>query len=105
MSTPTDAATAYDGVHPKWWSAAASGPAAASAPSCPSTPVSCVTIGVRRGENHSATRRSTEMKTMASPMPSSTRHSRAAGKDWTNAKPNCATVSSVRPTPSIRLLP
>ena len=42
---------------------------------------------------------------MASPMPSSTRQSSAAGKAWTNAKPNWASVSRVSPTPSIRLLP
>src|SRR6476619_8644148 len=39
LKTPADAATAYDGVHPKWASAAASGPAAASAPSGPRPPV------------------------------------------------------------------
>ncbi len=45
------------------------------------------------------------MKTIASPIPSSTRHSSAAAKEWTNAKPSCATVSSVRPKPSSRLEP
>ncbi len=64
-----------------------------------------VTRGVRRGENHSAASRSTEMKIIASPMPSSTRHSSARAKESTNANASCAPVSSVSPTPSIRLDP
>ena len=103
--TPSEAATAYDGVQPNVVSAAANGPAAASAPSCPSRPVSWVTIGVRRGENQSATSRSTEMNTIASPMPSSTRHARAAGYESMNAKASCAAVMSVSPTASSRFEP
>ena len=102
---PTEAATANEGVHPQWCSAATSGAAATRAPVWPRRPVSWVTMGMRTGGNHSATIRSSGMKTMASPIPTATRASTPIPKLSAKAKANCATVIVATPANSIRREP
>ena len=71
--------------------------AAAIAPTWPTMPVSCVTNGACLTRNQTATRRSSEVKIIASPAPSRMRAAMPTGKDPANANQNCPTVISVRP--------
>ena len=66
-------------VHPHWPSAQVIGTAAAIAPVWPMVPVSCVNSGTRRTGNQVASSRSTQMKVIASPMPTKKRATSATG--------------------------
>ncbi len=75
---PTQPATRKDALHPAAPSRATSGMAAAIWPSWPRMPVSWMISGARPGGNHRGTSRSTLMKVIASPAPTSTRPSTAS---------------------------
>ena len=89
---PTEAAERYARVQPTCPSAQVIGTAAATAPSWPSTPVSWVMSGIRATANQVATSRSTQMKVIASPIPTKTRATRATGYVEASANPVCAAV-------------
>ncbi len=80
-TSPTPPAVANERVQPKVASAAESGVAAATAPSCPTIPDSWVTNGACLTRNHTATRRSSEVNTIASPAPRSTRAASPTGNE------------------------
>ena len=84
-------------VQPQVARAAASGAAAAIAPSWPTMPVSWVTNGACLTRNHTATSRSSEVKIIASPAPSRTRAAMPTGNDPANANQNWPTVIRVEP--------
>ena len=65
-------------VQPRWPSAQVIGIAATTAPSWPRVPVSWVISGIRRTGNQVLTSRSTQMKVIASPMPTKTRATSAS---------------------------
>jgi hypothetical protein len=104
-TTPTLAAVANDLVHPQVARAAASGVAAAMAPTWPTMPVSCVTNGACLTRNHTATSRSSDVKTIASPAPSMMRAAMPTGNEPANANQNCPTVIRVRPASISRFEP
>ena len=85
--------------------AAASGAAAAIAPTWPTMPVSWVTNGACLTRNQTATSRSSEVKIIASPAPSRTRAAMPTGNDPANANQNCPTVIRVSPVNISRFEP
>ena len=103
-TTPTLAAVANDFVQPQVASAAASGPAATMAPTCPTMPVSCVTNGACLTRNQTATS-GHEVKIIASPAPSRMRAAIPTGNDPANANQNWPTVINVRPVNISRFEP
>ncbi len=78
-TAPRAASPAKPANQPKAPTARARGATASSCPTCPASPVIWLTTGICRGVNHSATRRTTEVKMQASPAPSRMRASTAVG--------------------------
>jgi hypothetical protein len=101
-TTPTPTLMRYVAVQPRASSAYSIGTAATTVPSCPVTPVSWVMSGTRSGANHVITRRSTLMKTMASPAPTRSRAPSATGYSVARAKPSWPTVMLLIPARSSR---
>ena len=92
-------------VQPSPLSAYVIGTAAATAPSCPVRPVIWVSSGTRLPENHATTRRSTLMKTIASPVPTRTRAASAVPYESANANPTWPRVIRLSPVNRMRRAP
>jgi len=103
--TPILAAEANDTVQPRLCSAADRGAVAATAPTCPSTPVIWVTMAVRAGGNHRAISCIRLMKIMASPMPTKIRAATPAPNVLAKAKANWPPVISTTPVTNSFLAP
>ncbi|CAM5629445.1 hypothetical protein SALBM217S_02847 [Streptomyces griseoloalbus] len=71
----------------------------------PISPAICPTSGPRRAGNQRVPSRSTLMKVIASPQPSSARAASAMPYDGERAKPSCPRVNSTAPRLSTFLVP
>ena len=71
----------------------------------PMRPATCAMTGPRLAGNQREPSRSTLMKVIASPQPSSARQASAAAYDSENAKPNWPAVKSTTPSVSTFLVP
>ncbi len=71
----------------------------------PASPANCATIGPRRAGNQRVPSRSTLMKVIASPQPSSAREARAMPYEGEKAKPSCPAVNRTTPRPSTFFVP
>ena len=92
-------------VQPQSWRSSDSGLAAATAPSWPIIPVSWVMKGACLTRNHRTTSRRSEVKTIASPQPSSIRARTPEVKLSAKANHSCAAVMRTSPPRSSGLLP
>lgn len=104
-ATPSTAARPNDRSQPKACSATDSGVAAAIAPSWPMKPVIWVTKGACFTVNQNATNRITELKIIASPMPTSVRAASPAAYESAVANHAMPAVIRMAPTVSSRLAP
>jgi len=102
-AVPSAAAEPNAVVQPGPCSSAANGIADSTCPSCPTSPVSCVISGTRRGGNQATTTASTLMNVSASPAPTSTRAAMAKPSPSARARSSCpAAITSAPVTTSVR---
>ena len=74
-------------------------------PAIPNSAATCPIIGPRRAGNQREPSRSTLMKVIASPQPSSAREPSAMPYEGESAKPSCPTVNRTVPRASTFLVP